>query len=78
MLSAFMSLGVHIPKDVRFVCSSNGGFRPQAYGSVAAIEFDPYGRGGEVAKRIFSWLTERRPFPVSALEATYVDGSTFP
>ena len=78
MLAAFAAHGVRIPEDVRFACNSNGGFRPICNRSVAVIERDSYANGAEVARRVFGWLVEHRAFPASALEASFVEGETFP
>ena len=46
--------------------------------SVAVVECDPYERGSEAARRVYAWLTSRRPFPSSPVEASFVEGDTFP
>ena len=78
MIAAFLARGVRLPDDVRFACSSNGGFRPMYTKSVAVVECDPYERGAEAARRVYAWLTSRRPFPSSPVEASFVEGGTFP
>ena len=78
MLQAFAESGVKIPEQVRLVCSLTAGFRPVFGKSVASVLSAPYEIGEEVARRVHAWLTERRPFPVTPIEARYVDGETFP
>ena len=76
MLVGFMSMGVEIPRDVRFVSYSNGGFGPFFTKPVAKIEQNADDNADEIAKRISDWLLRRKPFPNSYLQARFIVGRT--
>ena len=77
MLVGFMSLGIDIPRDVRFVSFSNGGFGPFYSKSVSKIEHNSGEYADEITKRICDWLFRRKPFPASYLKAKFIFGDTF-
>ena len=77
MLVGFMSLGIDIPRLVRFVSFSNGGFGPFYSKSVAKIEHNSGEYADEITKRICDWLFHRRAFPNSYLKAKFLVGETF-
>ena len=77
MLVGFMSLGMDIPRDVRFVSFSNGGFGPFYSKAVAKIEHNSGEYADEITKRICDWLFRRKPFPASYLKAKFIVGDTF-
>ncbi|MBQ3289862.1 MAG: GntR family transcriptional regulator [Kiritimatiellae bacterium] len=76
MLVGFMSMGVEIPRDVRFVSYSNGGFGPFFTKPVAKIEQNADDNADEIAKRIGDWLIRRKPFPNTYLQAKFIVGRT--
>ncbi len=76
MLVGFMAAGVEIPRDVRFVSYSNGGFGPFYTKPVAKIELSADDNADEIAKRICDWLLRRKPFPNSYLQAKFIVGET--
>ncbi|MBR2838221.1 MAG: GntR family transcriptional regulator [Kiritimatiellae bacterium] len=76
MLVGFMSMGVEIPRDVRFVSYSNGGFGPFFTKPVAKLEQNADDNADEIAKRISDWLLRRKPFPNTYLQAKFTIGRT--
>lgn len=78
MLAAFLSHGVRLPEDVRFVCYTNRGFGPIYPKPLALIARDPFKRGDEISRRIYDYLVRHRPFPGGYIECEYIPGETFP
>jgi len=76
MLVGFMSMDVEIPRDVRFVSYSNGGFGPFFTKPVAKIEQNADNNADEIAKRICNWLLHHNPFPNTYLKAKFIVGRT--
>ena len=77
MLVGAMAFGIDIPRDVRFVSYSNGGFGPFFRKPVAKLEQNADGNAAEATKRICDWLFRKKPFPNSYLQAKFILGETF-
>lgn len=77
MLVGAIANGIDIPRDVRLIAYSNGGFGPFFCRPVAKIEQNADLNAEEARKRICDWLFLRKPFPNSYIQAKFIMGDTF-
>ena len=77
MLVGVIVNGIDIPRDVRLIAYSNGGFGPFFCRPVAKIEQNADLNAAEATKRICDWLFLRKPFPNSYIQAKFILGGTF-
>ena len=77
MLVGAIVNGIDIPRDVRLIAYSNGGFGPFFCRPVAKIEQNADLNAAEATKRICDWLFLRKPFPNSYIQAKFILGGTF-
>ena len=76
-LTALLSCGVQIPRDLRCVTFANHGFGPVFPVSLTRMEMDPVRDGGRIADATIQFLCRGSFPPLMSVCPTYISGKSF-